>query len=82
MQDRRPRKLKKTLKRKFEKFQAFRTVQIAVTTMGSAYQMSVIASQPIDCAPYKTMATAQLAMTTAQSISKIMNTGPKNWREA
>lgn len=45
MKDRRPRKLKKKLKRKFENVQAVK-------------------------------------IETAQKISEIMNSGPKNWREA
>ena len=46
MKDRRPRKLKKVLKLRFAKVQALRTVQIAVTTLGSAFQMAAITAAP------------------------------------
>lgn len=89
MKDRRPRKLKKVLKRRFEKVQAMRTIQTAFVTLGSAMQMAAISSRPIPkfgdaivSPATKSLACAQLAMETAQKISEIMNTGPKNWREA
>lgn len=85
MKDRRPRKLKKTLKRRFEKVQALRTVQVAMVTMGSALQMAGITARPnrtLADVPIKAIRAVQLAIDTKESISKIMNTGPKNWREA
>lgn len=90
MKDRRPRKLKKKLKRKFENVQAVKTLHTALVTVGSAMQIAAIASRPIPkfvgeaiVSPVtKSLTCAQLAIETAQKISEIMNSGPKNWREA
>lgn len=97
MKDRRPRKLKKTLKRRFAKVQVFRTVQVALTALGSAFQIARIQATPIPKADtllppelsrvqmtaiQKAKEVISVSMNTAESISKIMNTGPKNWREA
>lgn len=94
MKDRRPRKLKKRLKRRFEKVQALRTVQCALVSVGSAFQIAAVSARPIPSflpdelkrgpmtAAEKALECASIAIDTAESISKIWNTGPKNWREA
>ncbi len=46
MKDRRPRKLKKELMRRFEKVQASKMVRTALVTMSSAFQCAVINSRP------------------------------------
>ena len=85
MKDRRPRKRKKELKRKFEKVQALRTVQVAVITMEAGLQIAAIAAVPSRIptdAALKGLRVAQTAIETQKSIAQVMNTGPKNWREA
>lgn len=89
MKDRRPRKLKKALKRKFDAHQSFKVAQSALVSALSCAQIAVIASAPVsnimtpgEPVALKSLRCAQVVMETAQQIKNIMNTGPKNWREA
>jgi hypothetical protein len=87
MKDRRPRKLKKRLKRRYAAASAVRIVRCAMTTAVSLAQTAMIMSRPTQKHdPFgkaaKLLNTAEVAMDCAEAISQIMNSGPKNWREA
>lgn len=87
MKDRRPRKLKKQLKKRYVRSIAFRTISTATISAVAAVQTASIMSRPIQKHdPFgkaaKLLNTVEVAMDCAEAISKIMNSGPKNWREA
>lgn len=87
MKDRRPRKLKKQLKKRYDKMIAAKILQTAMTTTMSAIQMALIGAKPIPRyetggVAVKAVKALETVMDCAQSITSIMNSGPKNWREA
>lgn len=97
MKDRRPRKLKKLLKKRYRKAVALKTMQTALVTVGSAFQIAAIQSipnfnkgslippdlarQPMSPAE-RAIAVVNLTIDTEKWIAEIINSGPKNWREA
>jgi len=89
VKDRRPRKRKKELKRKFEKVQASRMVMTALVTASSAFRLATIVAYPrifnlppSVFAAEKAIKTIEVTKECTEAIANIMNTGPKNWREA
>lgn len=87
MKDRRPRKLKKQLKKRYASACAVRVAQCAMTTAMSAIQTAIVASKPIpkhDQAGLanKAIDTVKIAMDCANTVAGTLKSGPKNWREA
>lgn len=87
MKDRRPRKLKKKLKKQYASACAVRVAQCAITTAMSAIHTVIVASKPVskhDQAGLanKVIGTVKIAMDCANTVAGTLKSGPKNWREA
>lgn len=87
MKDRRPRKLKKQLKKRYDSAVALRIVRCALATEMGAVHTAIVASKPIpkhDQAGLanKAIGTVRIAMDSANTVAGILKSGPKNWREA
>lgn len=82
MKNRRPRKLKKQLKKRYAKAVALRIFQCALTTAGHAFQSAAVAAQIGQPMHVKALQSASIAIDCSEALANIMKTGPQNWREA
>jgi len=86
MKDRRPRKLKKLLKKKFAKISAFKMIQAALSSVFAAAQLYAIRSKPIrkddpNGKTEKALAITDVTLNAANSIQSIMSEKPTTWKE-
>lgn len=86
MKDRRPRKIKKQLKKRYASAVALRMAQCALATRMGAVQTAIVASKHVpkhdQAGIDKALATVKIAMDCANAVAGILKSGPKNWREA
>jgi hypothetical protein len=88
MKDRRPRKLKKEMKHRYSKVIAARLGKCAIVAAMNAISVAIINSQPnfaggpVQSIAEKSLRIASTVLGTAEKVHEIMNSGPKNWREA
>lgn len=81
MKDRRPRKLKKVLKKKFERVTAGKILLTSLVTMGSAFQTAAISGMPGLEIHEKALKIVDIVSTCANKISLIMSEKPTTWKE-
>lgn len=83
MKDRRPRKLKKQLKRKFERIIASKIAASALIKANGLSQCAKIQAYSVDGnqIPIKARAIAETVVNTATAIGNIWKEKPTNWRE-
>lgn len=88
MKDRRPRKLKKVLKKRYQQSISLKIIQSALSSVFAAMQVNIIQSKPIPNSQEgyahkaeKTLAIVDTVQNAALSITQIMSEKPTNWRE-
>ena len=81
MEDRRPRKLKKKLKVKYQAVIALKMVRTAITSAQSAFRVATISSSFGTPMPEKALAILETVKDAAFSIQLIMSEKPTSWKE-
>jgi hypothetical protein len=81
MKDRRPRKLKKKLKVKYQAVIALKMVRTALTSAQSAFRVAMINSSFGTPMPEKALAILETIKDAAFSIQSIMSEKPTSWKE-
>lgn len=87
MKDRRPRKLKKELKKRYAKTIALKLFKCAMVTAMNASAVACISSRPTwaaapESGEDKSSVIVDVVVGVAEKIQEIMGESPKDWREA